>query len=271
MRRGSQPACKKQTAFLLRLADFRGAGRCPLAKTGALRQTQLPVSSAGRGRCVCPCSVSAVSAAGSASAAQPAALLMCLPAVLGWLFFIYDLNPPGCGALFLLRGAAPACKKQTAAPAPLRLFLPQAAPQLRSPPPIAVPPAACGRGPLALSQFSRRAAVRPCENWSAAPGCRSPNMLRGTTPACIFGRLPLLRFGCFCRRQRLSWRSAPFFASGRWPAPQKSAKRKRTMPAAAGGSTNLFKWSILFQTSCSLFGGGMQKRLCLYNADTLPC
>ena len=39
--------------LLLRLADFRGAGRCPLAKTGALRQTQLPVSSAGRGRCVC--------------------------------------------------------------------------------------------------------------------------------------------------------------------------------------------------------------------------
>ena len=39
----------------------------------------------------------------------------------------------GCGALFLLRGTRPACKKQTAAPAPLRLFLPQAAPQLRSP------------------------------------------------------------------------------------------------------------------------------------------
>ena len=39
----------------------------------------------------------------------------------------------GCGALFLLRGARPACKKQTAAPAPLRLFRPQDAPQLRSP------------------------------------------------------------------------------------------------------------------------------------------
>ena len=26
---------------LLRLADFRGAGRCPLAKTGALRQPRL--------------------------------------------------------------------------------------------------------------------------------------------------------------------------------------------------------------------------------------
>ena len=73
MRRGTQPACKKQTAFLLRLADFCGAPRRVLAKTGALRQTQLPVSSTGRGRCVYPCSASAVSAAGSASAAQPTA------------------------------------------------------------------------------------------------------------------------------------------------------------------------------------------------------
>ena len=38
---------------LLRLADFCGAPRRALAKTGALRQTQLPVSSTGRGRCVC--------------------------------------------------------------------------------------------------------------------------------------------------------------------------------------------------------------------------
>ena len=29
------------TYSLLRLADFRGAGRCPLAKTGALRQPRL--------------------------------------------------------------------------------------------------------------------------------------------------------------------------------------------------------------------------------------
>ena len=36
------------------------------------------------------------------------------------------------------------------------------------------------------------------------PGCRCPNMRRGSQPACIFGRLSLLRFGCFCRRQRLS-------------------------------------------------------------------
>ena len=44
-----------------------------------------------------------------------------------------DRNPLGCGALFLLHPSQRACKKQTAAPAPLRLLLPQAAPQLRSP------------------------------------------------------------------------------------------------------------------------------------------
>ncbi len=52
--------------------------------------------------------------------------------VLASLYFYLDLYPPGCGALFLLRGTGPACKKQTAAPAPPRLFLPQAAAQLRS-------------------------------------------------------------------------------------------------------------------------------------------
>ena len=39
---------------------------------------------------------------------------------------------PGCGTLFLLRGRQPACKKQTAAPALLRLFRPLDAPQLRT-------------------------------------------------------------------------------------------------------------------------------------------
>ena len=58
--------------------------------------------------------------------------------------------------------------------------------------------------PLALSRFLRRGTAPACKNRSAAPGCRCPNILRGTRPACIFGRLPLLRFGCFCRRQRLS-------------------------------------------------------------------
>ena len=52
------------------------------------------------------------------------------------VFLIFDLNPPGCGALFLLRAAERPCKKQTAAPAPPRLYLPQAAARLRSPPPF---------------------------------------------------------------------------------------------------------------------------------------
>ena len=65
--------------------------------------------------------------------------------------------------------------------------------------------------PLALSRFLRRGAEPACKNRSAAPGCRCPNMQRGSPPACIFGRLPLLRLACFCRRQRLSY--AASFAS----------------------------------------------------------
>ena len=117
--RGAEPACKKQTAFLLRLANFPGGRRSALVKIGALRQRRLPISSTGRGRRRCPCSASPVSAAGSGSAAQPSTLL-------------------------------------SVSPLPLR------------------------GSPLALSQFSRRATARPCENWSAAPA----------SPRCI------------CRRQR---------------------------------------------------------------------
>ena len=109
MQRGAWPACKKQTAFLLRLADFCFAPRRVLAKTGALRQTQLPVSSAGRGRCVCPCSASAVSAAGSASAAQPSTLLSVSPLPLR--------GSPLALSRFLRRAAAGACKNRSAAPA----------------------------------------------------------------------------------------------------------------------------------------------------------
>ena len=42
-----------------------------LAKTGALRQTQLPVSSAGRGRCVCPCRCGPAPSGGSMPVATP--------------------------------------------------------------------------------------------------------------------------------------------------------------------------------------------------------
>src|SRR5699024_6973945 len=68
---------------------------------------------------------------------------------------LFVSKPPGCGALLLLRASPRPRKRQTAAPAPLRLFLPQAAPQLRSPPPIAVPPAPCGRAPR--GGFKRKA------------------------------------------------------------------------------------------------------------------
>ena len=78
------------------------------------------------------------------------------------LYFCFDRNPPGCGALFLQRAAAGACKKQTAAPAPPRLYLPQAAARLRSPPPIAVPPALRARPGGAPDFFSRIHKVRAC-------------------------------------------------------------------------------------------------------------
>ena len=70
------------------------------------------------------------------------------------------------------------------------------------------------RGVLgAALQFSQGRCAARRENWLSArggeaggplpPGCRCPNMQRGSRPACIFGRLPLLRLACFCRRQRL--------------------------------------------------------------------
>ena len=58
----------------------------------------------------------------------------------------------GCGALLLRRASLRPRKRQTAAPAPLRLFLPQAAPQLRS-------PARVGASPLRHS--AKRCATSP--------------------------------------------------------------------------------------------------------------
>ena len=86
-------------------------------------------------------------------------------------FFIYDLNPPTAHS-----GA----------------------------------PAACGGGPLALSQFSLRAAVRPCENWSAAPA----------SPRCI------------CRRQR----SAQLPPSG---GGRRRSRGANTTTASSGRSREL--------------------------------
>ena len=86
----------------------------------------------------------------------------------GLCFLIYDLNPPGCGALFLQRGAGPACKKQTA-------FL------------------------LRLADFCG-APRRVLAKTGALRQARLAASSTGRASAC----LPLLRFGCFCRRQRLS-------------------------------------------------------------------
>ena len=55
------------------------------------------------------------------------------------------------------------------------------------------------RIPLALSRFLLRTAEGACKNRSAAPNT-APCFVRRTRSLC----LPLLRFGCFCRRQRLS-------------------------------------------------------------------
>ena len=107
--RASPRPRKKQTAVLLRLANFPSGRQCALVKIGALRQTQLPVSSAGRGRCVCPCSASAVSAAGSASAAQPTTS-PCFVRRTRSLFVPLALSR------FLRRAGDGACKNRSAAP-----------------------------------------------------------------------------------------------------------------------------------------------------------
>ena len=63
------------TYALLRLADFRGAGQCPLAKTGALRHSQLPVSATGSGRCSCLLRLADFRGAGQCPLAKTGALL----------------------------------------------------------------------------------------------------------------------------------------------------------------------------------------------------
>ena len=48
------------------------------------------------------------------------------------------------------------------------------------------------------------ARIRATEILPPLFGCRCPNLHRGSQPACKFGRLPLLHFGCFVRWTRLS-------------------------------------------------------------------
>ena len=56
-------------------------------------------------------------------------------------------------------------------------------------------------------KIKRRTAhsVQRASHTLCAKGCRFPNFRRGSQPACKFGRLPQLRFACFCRRQRLNF------------------------------------------------------------------
>ena len=62
--------------------------------------------------------------------------------------FYFSSNPPGLRCPVFAARHGGRLQKQTAAPAPLRLFLPQAAPQLRSPATHSGAPAACGGAPL---------------------------------------------------------------------------------------------------------------------------
>ena len=84
--------------------------------------------------------------------------------------------------------------------------------------------------PLALSRFLRRAAAGACKNRSAAPGCRYPNMRRGSQPACIFGRRPLLRLAASAAGSaRLrSQRRLPVSSTGRGrrrcPGPKRGSR-----------------------------------------------
>ena len=177
-------------------------------KIGALRQTQLPVSSTGCGRCVCPCSASPASAAGSGSAAQPSTppcfvhrtRSLCLPLAL---------------SRFLRRGTAPACKNRSAAPAPPRLFLPQAAARLCSQQQL--PVSSTGRGRcvclLRLADFCG-APRRALAKTGALRQARLAASSAGRASAC----LPR----CFCRRQR-SAQLPP--ACGRAPAGALNRKR----------------------------------------------
>ena len=81
--------------------------------------------------------------------------------------------------------------------------------------------------PLALSQFSRRAAMRPCENWSAAPS--TPRcIVRWTrfgvlapTPARLFLPQAAPRLRCQTQRERGKVRNhlSPYKERPEWTVP----------------------------------------------------
>ncbi len=75
---------------------------------------------------------------------------------------------PGCSTLFLLRASQRTRKKQTAAPAPLRLFRPQGAPQLRSH--SQLPVSSTGRGRCSCPRTRGRWPEGP-EGETGGPRC----------------------------------------------------------------------------------------------------
>ena len=81
------------------------------------------------------------------------------------------------------------------------------------------------RIPLALSRFSRRGAVPACENRSAAPNT-APCFIHRMRSLC----LPLLRFGCFCRRQRLSSAVPNIPLGTKFPGEPRTRLTARTLP-----------------------------------------
>ena len=78
------------------------------------------------------------------------------------------------------------------------------------------------RVPLALGRFSRRGAVPACENRSAAPNT-APCFIHRMRSLC----LPLLRFGCFCRRQRLAQLQTPTKMHGARPPVRRNVSAAR--------------------------------------------
>ena len=133
----------KRAIALLRLADFCGAPGPALAKTGARRQTQLPVSSTGRGRCVCLLRLADFCGAGRGPLAKTGALLRVAVA---------QICSAGRSPLAYLDGC----------PCSASLFLPQAAAQLRSQQQL--PVSSTGRGrrrcPCSASLHLPQAALR---------------------------------------------------------------------------------------------------------------
>ena len=125
-----------------RLPLPRSGLRCPVFASGVVAPSQ----KADR----CPCSASAVSAAGSASASQP---LDSLPSL---------TTSPLALSRFLRRAAEGACKNRSAAPASARLFRPLDAPGQSCPGPK--------RGSRGVQKPKKHCHAWPVETFRASNG-----------------------------------------------------------------------------------------------------